>query len=416
MKRITIAAVGIVACAFGIWQAARVGVARTLAQYAIVTNDRDAAARSVRLLPNDAETHSTRGVVLQHTENYLAATRELERAVQLRPRDYFPWMILGVTRDINGDAKGALDALRQSVALAPGYAKTHWQLGNLLLRLGQTDEAFRELRFAALSDPTLLPNVIDLAWGTYRNDAAKTVEVIQPQKDSARLALAIFFAQHKQGTGALDQFRALKSTPDERVHDLVHELLTAKLFSEAFEVWLRIHNVPATTPSLRNGGFEEDIVVGQNGFGWRIPSDPSNVTISIDPSQFQSGARSLRIDFHGNSKPADPLASQFVVVKPLTHYQLTFYVSSKDFVSAAPPIVTARDAADEKIIIARSASLITDAGGWRSTSVDFITGKETNAVDIKLSRQDCSSDPCAAFGTLWLDSFALSEQATKQFR
>ncbi len=63
MKRIAIAAIGIVACAFGIWQATRVGVARTLAQYAIVTNDRDAAARAVRLLPNDAETHSTRGVV-----------------------------------------------------------------------------------------------------------------------------------------------------------------------------------------------------------------------------------------------------------------------------------------------------------------------------------------------------------------
>jgi len=413
MKRIAIAAIGIVACAFGIWQATRVGVARTLAQYAIVTNDRDAAARAVRLLPNDAETHSTRGVVLQHTENYLEATRELERAVQLRPRDYFPWMILGVTRDLNGDAKGALEALRQSVELAPSYAKTHWQFGNLLLRMGQTDEAFRELRFAALSDPTLLPNVIDLAWGTYRNDAAKTVEVIQPQTDSARLALAIFFAQHKQGTGALDQFRALKSMSDERVHDLVHELLAAKLFSEAYEVWTRIHNMPATTPSLLNGSFEEDIVVGQNGFGWRIPSEPSNVTISIDPSQFQSGAKSLRIDFHGNSKPTDPLASQFVVVRPATPYQLTFCVSSKDFVSAAPPIVTVTDAADEKIIIARSSSLVTDAGGWRSITIDFITDKEANAVDIKLSRQECSTDPCGAFGALWVDSFTLSEQRTK---
>ncbi len=413
MKRIAIAAIGIIACGFGIWQAARAGVARTLAQYAFVTNDRDAAARAVQLLPADAETHATRGVVLQHTENYPEATRELERAVQLRPRDYFPWLILGVTRDLNGDHNGALEALRQSVALAPSYAKTHWQLGNLLLRLDRTDEAFAELRFAASSDSTLLPNVIDLAWGTYRNDAAKTTEAIHPHTDSARLALAIFFAQHKQGTAALDQFRALKSTSDERVHDLVHELLAAKLFPEAYEAWSRIHNSRATTPSLLNGSFEEDIVVGQNGFGWQIPSELSDITISVDPSLFQSGTKSLRIDFHGNSKPADALVSQVVVVRPATRYQLAFYVSSKDFVSAAPPVVTVTDAADQKTVLARSSSLVTDAAGWRSISIDFTTGKETSAISLRLLRQDCTSDPCAAFGTLWLDSFALREQTTK---
>jgi len=413
MKRIAIGLFGVIACAFGIWQAARIGVARTLAEYASVANDRDAAARAVHILPSDAETHATRGLVLQHTENYPDAIRELERAVQLRPHDYFQWMILGVTRDLNGDTNGALEALRQSIALAPSYAKAHWQLGNLFLRQGQTDEAFKELRFASSSDSTFLPNVIDLAWGISRNDSARTIEAIQPQTDSTRIALALFFAQHKQGSAALDQFRALKSLSDERVHDLVHELLAAKLFPEAYEVWARLHNTTTSTSSLLNGSFEDEVAVGQNGFGWQIPAEPSNTTISIDPSQFQSDAKSLRIDFHGNSKPTDGLASQFAIVKPETRYQLNLYSTSKDFVSAAPPVVTVIDAADEKNILARSSSLASDSNGWRAISIDFTTGKATKAIIIRLSRQECTSDPCGAFGSLWVDSFALSEQRTK---
>ena len=413
MKRIAIGWLGLIVCAFGFWQAARIGVARTLTQYALVANDRDATARAVRILPNDAETHAIRGLVLQHTENYSEAIRELERAVQLRPRDYFPWMILGVTRDLNGDTNGAVAALRQSIALAPSYAKGHWQLGNLLLRLGQTDEAFKELRFASSSDSTFLPNVIDLAWGVTRNDSAGTVEAIQPQTDSERIALALFFAQHKQGTAALDQFRGLKSLSNERVHDLVHELLGVKLFPEAYEVWARLHNTTNSAPLLLNGSFEDEVAVGQNGFGWQIPAEPSNMTISIDPSQFQSGAKSLRIDFHGNSKPTDALASQFAIVKPETRYQLTLYSQSKDFVSAAPPIISVLDAADEKNILAKSPSLVSDGAVWRAISIDFTSGKETKAISIRLSRQECSTDPCGAFGALWVDSFALSEQRTK---
>ncbi|PYS22545.1 MAG: hypothetical protein DMF72_13105 [Acidobacteria bacterium] len=413
MKRIAIGLLGVIACGLGIWQAARIGVARTLAQYALVANDRDAAARAVRILPSDAETHATRGLILQHTENYSEAIRELERAVQLRPRDYFPWMILGVTRDLNGDPNGAINALRQSIALAPSYAKAHWQLGNLWLRLGQTDEAFRELRFASSSDATFLPNVIDLAWGVSRNDSARTVAAIQPQTDPARIALALFFAQHKQGSAALDQFHALKSLSGERVHDLVHELLTAKLFPEAYEVWARLHNTTRSTPLLLNGSFEDEVDVGQSGFGWKIPAEPSNTTISIDPSQFQSGAKSLRIDFHGNSKPTDALASQVAIVKAETRYQLTLYSQSKDFISAAAPVISVIDAADEKNIMARSASLVSDSNGWRAISIDLTSGKETKAIIIRLSRQECASDPCAAFGTLWVDSFALSEQRAK---
>src|SRR2546430_12692165 len=114
--------------------------------------------------------------------------------------------MLGVTRDENQDEEGALRALRQAVALAPSYAPPRWQLGNLLLRMGQYDEAFAEMRRAAIGNPNLWPNVIDLAWGVYGGDVDLVVKIIQPQTEAARLSLAFFFARHNQPASALEQF------------------------------------------------------------------------------------------------------------------------------------------------------------------------------------------------------------------
>src|SRR5947207_12403644 len=140
MKRVTIAVLATAACCVGLWQAARIARARTLAQDALRTNDISYADRAVGLVANDAETHAARGSVLQRAGDYAAACRELERAIQLRPRDYFLWILLGVSRDLNNDQEGAVRALRQATVLAPVYAKSHWLLGNLLLRTNNTAE------------------------------------------------------------------------------------------------------------------------------------------------------------------------------------------------------------------------------------------------------------------------------------
>ena len=77
-----------------------------MSEYAIKTLNPDAADRAVRLSASDAETHSARAVVLQQNGDNLAAQSEIERAVQLRPRDYQTWMLLGLIRDDNQDQAG----------------------------------------------------------------------------------------------------------------------------------------------------------------------------------------------------------------------------------------------------------------------------------------------------------------------
>ncbi len=425
-RRVIIALLATALCGWAIWQAARIGLARTLVEYATierrdnatvfvaaratVSDAKGAAGRAVLWSPADAETHAGRGDVLQRLGDYPQAREEFQRAIQLRPRDYYLWLLLGVTRDQNDDQEGALRALRQSAALAPWYAPPRWQLGNLLLRMGQLDQAFVELRRAAESNPSLWPNVDDLAWGIYGHDADAVVRVIQPTTDTARMALALFFARHNQGAAALAQFRATTVKSDQKTESLLDELLKARAFTEGFEVWAYLHGVSAAdSRAIRDGGFEGVLTVGQTGFGWQITPALVNVTMSIDEGEHQSGARSLRLDFRGNSSPTAPLVTQIILVKPLTRYHFGLSALSKDFVSAADPVITLVDSSDPKnAVLAQSPPLLSNPNVWREFAIDFTTNADTRAITIILARQACRNDPCPAFGTVWVDSVVLA--------
>lgn len=425
-RRFIIAVLAAALCCWGIWQAARIGYTRTLDEYAakgrrenvvewILTiarvNDPKAAVdRAVALLPGDAEAHVARGEVLQRIEDYQQARDEFARAVQLRPRDYYLWMLLGVMRDQNHDQEGALRALRQSVALATSYAQPRWQLGNLLLRMGQVDQAFIELRRGANSNPTLWPNVIDLAWGVYGHDAGAVNRVLQPQTDTTRMALALFFAGHNQSAAALEQFRSIGGAPGTNTQSLLDELLKARAFAEAYEVWARMNGLPVTSGAeVRDGGFEGPITVGQTGFGWQITPAVANVTMSVDEGERHQERRSLRIDFRGNSNPTSALLTQVILVKPGTRYHLGGAALSKEFVSGADPVITLVDASDPKgTVLAQSPPLRSDPKVWREFAIDFTANAETRAISITVARQACANNPCPAFGTVWLDSVSLT--------
>jgi hypothetical protein len=411
-RRVLIAVVTSGLCVWGIWQAARMGIARQSTRKATVS-DLAAVDRAVRLSPYDAETHFARGDLLQRTENYAEAKIEFERAVQLRPRDYFLWLVLGVTRDSDRDQEGALLALRQSALLAPAYAQPSWQLGNLLLRMGEIDQAFVELRKAAQGDPTTLPVTIDLAWNLSQHDPKKLELMLQPDNDSTRLALALFLAKRNQGAAAVEQFLLSKTISDEKAQALLAELLKARAFSDAYQVWAQIRGAPATNPGAEfvDGGFEGALATGQAGFGWQIAPNIANVEMSVDTSERQSGGRSLHAVFRGNSNPATPLLTQLILVKPQTHYQITFAALTRDFVSAAAPILTVSDASDPKgVTLAQSPPLLPDKSGWRSLTVDVTTNTATQAIRVSIARQNCANDPCPAFGSLWLDSFSIQSR------
>ena len=391
-----------------IWNAGRAGLSSLLSSYAATTNQIAAADAAVEFSQGDPEANYLRATMRRETNDLVGAIIGYNQAVSLRPDDFVLWMSLARARSLNDDTAGALAASRQAVKLAPYYAQPRWQLGNLLLRAGEHDEAFKELRLAAASNPTLLPAVIDLAWQLSDGDAQFVTQSIQPQTPEAYLAIAQNFGKRGAALEAIAMYRSAGDIGKHERGSYLSELTSAKRFKEAYALWLLGH--PANSANavgvISDGGFEEESNFYEPGFGWRTANKVP--TVHLDRSAPEEGRSSLRVDFDGNSDPASPVISQLLLVEPATRYQLRFAARTEEIVSGGPPQLTIIDANDNRII-ARSEEFPRQTAGWQYFTVDFNSADTTQAVQITLQRQQCSTSPCPIFGRLWLDAFTLQK-------
>ena len=396
------------ACAFGVWSAGRDGVSKLLAEYGAATSSPATTARGADFSPQDAAAHYAEAVELANVGEADWALSEFQRAAYLRPDDYFLWLELGIACDNAGDENAALASLQKAISLAPSYAQPRWQMGNLLLRRGETVEAFKHLREAVTSDPSMFPALIDLAWGFYEGDTGQVLQVVQPTTDSARILLARAFIGHAKVNEAMSLLRGVSSAKDER-RRLVAALIESGKFHQASAVWLM--DSPANDLArngMFNGDFEGAIDVNENGFGWRI-TKAQTVSFMLEGEQSHSGSRSLSLDFHGEFDPTVPVISQLVPVEPRSRYTLKFAARRENLISGGLPAVTVREWGGKSNLIAESNPLGPGTGGWENFEFNFITGDGIQAVTINVQRLRCVSYPCPIFGHVWFDSFALTK-------
>jgi tetratricopeptide (TPR) repeat protein len=385
LRGLLILAIGL--CLFLIQASARFGVSRIFTRYALATNSIEGADEAAQLTPSDPEAHRARATVLNRLQKPDEAANSLETAAALR----------------YGDTQGSLAALDQAVRWAPHYAHTRWQRGNLLLRMGRANDAFTDLRTAAVANPRYAPNLIDLAWGISRNDLKTTESLLDIKNDNERLALIRYLARNGKGREVLDQARLL-TTPlsTENKTELARLLFNAKAFMEAYAL---LHG--AQQPSLVNAGFEDPLVLNESSFDWIISPQQKN-RLAIDVSEKLSGAKSLQVNLDGAWPPGTPLLSQTFVVDPNISYRLSFAVKTKDLVTGGPPLIVAYDATNNQLL-GKSENFPTATTPWTTLNFDFTTLPTSQAAVIRLQRNNCDSSPCPIFGTLWLDEFSIEQ-------
>jgi hypothetical protein len=387
------------------WRAGRTGVGAFLTVYASITNRLGTADSAVRLSPSAADAHYVRAIILEASD-LPAAVQEHEQAVRARPHDHALWLSLARALELNGDVEKAIAAARQATTLAPAYSQPHYQLGNLLLRAGKTSEAFAELRLAGISDPLLMPGIIDLAWRLSSGNAQFVEQAIGPKTADTSLVLAKFFRQHQQIEPAVRWFAVSgpAGEPDRRAY--VAELIEAGQFERAGELW-RVDSSESVQPdAIRNPGFEKDIDLSFAGFDWTAPPDLKDVRFALDTQNSTEGRSALKVDFSGDSPTGLPLLSQVVLVAANTKYELQFSARSESIVGGSVPQVSVLDAVSRSPL-GQSPALSGTSDGWRSYAVSFVSGPQTKAIRIAIQRQSCASTPCPIFGRLWLDSFRL---------
>jgi Tfp pilus assembly protein PilF len=410
IRQFAAAMFGLTVFCWGIWSSARAGMGELLSYYGSSEAQMLPIGKAAELDSADPNTHLHCALVSLTKGGLPEATRALERAVQLRPRHYYLWLQLGSARDQAGNALGARAAFEEAVRLAPHYAQPRWQLGNVLLRLGLRDEAFMQLRQACASDPTQLAAMVDLAWSVCDGDTGAVQSTVDPRNDYARMILARFFAKKGRAAEALSLFRAAGQVTNQERRSLVTELLAAKSFPEAYEVWSRGQtNIESAdgVAVIIDGGFEGAIDMDAPGFGWKIARVAQTISVTLDVSPNQAGGHSLRIDWSGNSDPSTPVISQLVLVEPKTHYRLSFAVWTENLVTGGLPEVGVIDAGDPRAELLQSVVLPQSSNGWQKHYVEFATSEATRALVILVRRQACTITPCPVFGKTWFDDFSL---------
>lgn len=413
--------VGIISVLLCLWcsiQSLGFGLSQLYAARAFENNDLSFADRAVQLARSDPEAYLVRAAVLAKQKRFTEATIDLEHALDLSPRDVELWIQLGDGRAQLLDTKGALTAYSEATRLAPGYAHPHWLLGNCLLKAGRLEEAFRELRLACTIMPALFVKNIELAWQSYNGEPHTVEEALQPKTVHERIALALFFSEHGRADEAVSLFRDAGRLPADERQLLLRELLDANRFAEAYQVWAAGKakmDLTSGVPSISNGGFEGEIVLDDPGFDWRFQQNDRTVGANVDTLDPRDGLQSLRLDLRGDSDPSTPLVYQLVLVKPKSHYCLRFFARTLDLITAGLPrvaVVEAKGNAAESLkrhSVTEWSSPIRADKSWQEYSVAFKTSEDTQAVFVIITREQCSTSPCPAFGHLWLDDFSIEK-------
>ncbi len=388
------------------WNTARSGLTSLFTAYAASSSQIAPANAAVGFNPSDPDARYVRATILA-ANDLPAAIKEFEQAALARPDDYVLWLSLARARELNGDTAGAIVAGRQAVPLAPNYAEPHYQLGNILLRAGQRDEAFRELRLAGVSNPTLMAGIIDLAWRVSGGNVEFVTRAIAPGSSPGYRALGQYFRQRKEVGAAIAMYAAAGQAATDERNSYLGELIAGNRFKDAANL-ASVGRTAVTPGVMIDSGFEQETNLDEPGFGWRQGENRQGFQLSLDINNPREGSSSLKVEFSGNSNPYSPVISELVLIEPATHYQLRFAVRSEGLVSGGLPLLAVKDAEANKTL-KESDQFPKATEGWREYAIDFASGPSASAVQIALQRQPCDKLPCPIFGRLWLDNFSLKK-------
>ncbi len=383
--------------------------------FAANTNQIEVAELAEQLSPDDPQTHYTLAVLREKNfapESLSKSLAEYQTAAALSPNDFRLWLALGKALEQNGNADGAETALKKAIELAPNYARVQWALGNILLRRGKTREGFAEIIKAAEGDPAFAPPAVATAWQIFDGNLE---QVRQNLGNSSQInfLLADFLIKQKYFDQALEIWDALPA--DEKSgqfkplgEQILNQILAAKKYRAALRIQNQIAEPNAgkyTAGQISNGGFEDDIkTTGGSVFEWQI-ADGLQPQIGFDDARKHGGNRSLVIVFNSKDGSDFRRVAQTVVVEPGKSYHFqTFYKS--DLKTSNTLKWEIADAANETVLAATEA--VAGNADWTQLTADFKVPETSEAVTIRIVRNNCQSSFCPISGKVWFDDFSLN--------
>jgi tetratricopeptide (TPR) repeat protein len=371
--------------------------------------DIEFADLAVGLAPSDPQSHFASAVLHEKTfesRDAETALREYETAASLSPNNYLVWLSLAKIRESNGDRDGAQSALARARDLAPNYARVRWAYGNLLLRQGDSDPAFAEMRAAASADASFAPPLVTAASQFYDGEPA-SLRKAAGNSPAVLASLSLAFANEKRFDEALEIWQSLDRDQSLGSAETGKTVLNKMLEAKRYRAALSLANLLEESPkyaigTVYNGSFENGVTMQNAGpFDWRIP-EGQQPQAALTDGQRRGGAYSLLLIFRPAAGSELRPIGQTVAVVPGASYRLeAFYRSDAKTSAKIRWQVTAADG--RRLAVTDAVAPSTE---FTALACDFSVPTDVDGINITLVRDECT-DPCPIAGNLWLDDISM---------
>jgi tetratricopeptide (TPR) repeat protein len=330
-------------------------------------------------------------------------------AVQLDPHSARYWFDLASAYQVLGDVADQTEALKHAIEADPTTPDVAWEAANFFLVQGDHEKALREFRVVLQNEPTLANPAIQFCW-RINPDVDVLLRDVVPTRSEAYIAFLNLLMQKQETAATAKVWAAIVATPQPfdltSVKVYLEYLFNHKDVDQARLVWQQAaprFGLSAYVPSghnlIVNGDFSLDVLNG--GFDWQYEKQQS-VTLTLDPSDFHGGHRSLLITFDGPGV-TDAGIRQFIAVQPNTRYEFSAYYKNGEIEGAGGPHFTLQDAYTRDVLY--DSDELKEAGFWKSTTGEFATGADTKLLVLHVRRLPEGSP---IRGKLWVDDFRLT--------
>ena len=337
-----------------------------------------------------------------------AAIEPYRAAVQLNPHSARYWFDLASAYQVLGDTSNQTWALARAIEADPTTPDVAWEAANFYLVQGDNEKALREFHVVLQNDPYLAGLAIQFCW-RINPDVDMLLRDVVPARSTAYIAFLSLLMSKQETAATAKVWAKLMATPEpfeqRYVYTYIQYLFDHKDVDQARLVWQQAaprfglsSYLPTRNNLIVNGDFNLDVLNG--GFDWQYQRQRS-VTLTLDPSDFHTGHRSLLITFDGPGI-SDAGIRQFIAVQPNTLYEFSAYYKNGELEGAGAPHLTIQDAYTQAVLY--DSDELKEAGFWKSATGEFTTGDDCRLLVLHVRRLPAGSP---IRGKLWVDDFRL---------
>jgi hypothetical protein len=373
---------------------------------------------ATRLEPNNFENWYLLGRYWQYNLEDTDTGRAIQAyitALSLNPRSADIWADLGASYEAEGNIAAARDAFLHAKKAYPLSAEVSWRFGNFLLRQGETDAAFLEMRRAVEVEPRRGGEALSRAL-IAEPDIDRVADRVLPPVSDAYVSALVDQTTEGHTANALQIWNRLaaihpKLKLENYLFTLVSALLREKQIAEAHRVWeqavdfVGFGNLPEPAGSvLWDGGFESGVF--GSGFAWALPAGTQGVQFLLDIREKHSGKQSLRLLFNGryNLHLLGPCVE--VPVQPSTNYDFSAWVRTRSITTEQGVRFQLRPLGTHDASPVETSDL-RGTQPWTRLEVPWSSGKNVHEMQVCLERLPSQEVDDKIQGMAWVDDVAL---------